>query len=77
MSSRDGDFAARSHAAEARFDADAMTGRPVQEATEFYQARGFVVLVEQEGGTHVFSMMAERVRLAVNADGIVIGAQLG
>jgi hypothetical protein len=70
------DFQARVKAAQARFDADAMIGRTVAEATRYYQERDFVVMVEQAGGPSVLSHMAERVRLGVR-DGLFVEARLG
>jgi hypothetical protein len=70
------DIEAEAEAARARFDEDALTGRPVAEAREWCQARGFRVLVQQKGGAFVFSRNANRARLIVD-DGIVVGAHLG
>jgi hypothetical protein len=62
----------------ARFDAEAMVGHPAVEAKAHYLALGFpVVLVEPEHGSSVLSLMRERVRLRVNAEGIVVAAFLG
>jgi hypothetical protein len=65
-------------AAAARFDAEAMVGHGVEEARAYYLGHGFpVVMVEQEGGSSVLSLMRQRVRLVVNTDGIVVEAHLG
>jgi hypothetical protein len=63
-------------AARARFDAEAMIGRPVPEAVKHYRAQGFVVMVERQDGAHVLSFMATRVRL-IDRDGLVVEAHLG
>ena len=66
----------KAEAAWARFDEDALTGRPVEEAKKWCQDRAFSVLVEQEGSASVLSRIVNRVRLTVR-DGIVIRAHLG
>jgi hypothetical protein len=64
-------------AAAARFDATAMVGYPADEAKAYYLGLGFpVVMVEPEGGSSVHSLMKERVRLVVNAAGLVVDAFL-
>jgi hypothetical protein len=63
-------------AARARFDAEAMIGRPVQEAAEHCRGQGFVIMVVTEGSATVLSFMANRVRL-IERDGVVVGAHLG
>jgi hypothetical protein len=63
-------------AARARFDAEAMIGRPVTQAAEHYREQGFVVMVVREDGASVLSFMANRVRL-IDRDGVVAEAYLG
>jgi len=59
-----------------RFDADAMTGRPVADAIEFYRAKGFWVVVSQDGDPLDLSLSPGRVRL-VARDGKIVSARLG
>jgi hypothetical protein len=70
------DDQAGSGSARARFDAGAMTGRPAAEATEYYRARGFWVVVSDEADAIDLSFAPGRVRLFVR-DGTVVAAQLG
>lgn len=65
-----------SGSARARFDPDAMTGRPAAEAIEFYRAGGFWVVVGNEGDPVDLSLSPGRVRLTVR-DGRVVSASLG
>ncbi len=68
---------ASARAAAERFDSEAMVGRPVEQARAYYLGLGFpVVMVEEEGGSSVLSLMRERVRLVVNTDGLVVDAYL-
>jgi hypothetical protein len=68
---------ARARAARRRFDPRAMVGHPLEEARAYYLAQGFpVVMTERAGGGSVLSLMRERVRLVVDADGIVVDAYL-
>ena len=63
-------------AAAEKFDANAMIGHPADEARAYYLALGFPV-VAIEHGSSVLSLMRERVRLRVNAQGLVVEASLG
>lgn len=64
-------------AARKRFDPRAMVGHPSEEARAYYLAQGFpVVMTERAGGGSVLSLMRERVRLVVDADGLVVSAYL-
>ncbi len=62
---------------EPRFDAEAMLGHPVEEAEAYYLGLGFpIVMVIPEHGSSPHSLIRERVRLVVSADGLVIEAFL-
>jgi hypothetical protein len=68
---------ARAAAARRRFDSKAMLGRPVEEAKSYYVEQGFPVKVESIGGAADLSWFPERVRLVIDADGLVARAYLG
>jgi hypothetical protein len=54
-----------------------MLGRPVEEARVYYLAQGFPVKVESIGGATDLSWFPERVRLVIDAEGLVAKAYLG
>jgi hypothetical protein len=68
---------ARVGAAQERFDATAMVGRPCEEARACYLQQGFpAVLREEQGGGSVRGWWAGRVRLVVDDSGLVVSAYL-